>query len=60
MYKDVDSGNIFSKKLLSELKTILKTSSVLEPDELEFQEIGRHIAQFVLVKEAQKATPDIF
>ena len=53
-------NKIFSEKLLCELKEILKTSSSTELDDMELQEIGRHIAQFVLVKETQKVTPDIF
>lgn len=43
--------NYFSDKLTLELKGILESQFNTNPDEIEVQEIGRHIAQFVLLKE---------
>lgn len=43
--------NYFSEKLTLELKSILESQFSVKPDGIELQEIGRHIAQFVLLKE---------
>ena len=43
--------NYFSEELTSELKDILKMLFDVEVNNVEVQEAGRHIAQFVLLKE---------
>lgn len=43
--------NFFSDKLASELEGLLASLCNAKPTETELQEIGRHIMQFVLVRE---------
>lgn len=48
--------NYFSEKLTLELKDILKAQFNTEPNDMEVQEIGRHIAQIVLLKHSKRLT----
>lgn len=50
--KTVLSASVFGVKLISELKDIIKAKFDTEISDMEAQEIGRHIAQFVLLKES--------
>lgn len=46
----------FSEKLTNELKEILERNSNKKFDDVELQDIGRHILQFVTIKEHQNNT----
>ena len=47
-----DNLSLFSEDLTSELRDILNLPTIAEQNNTEIQEIGRHIAQFVLLKES--------
>ena len=47
--------DLFSERLTLELKGILSPLSGAEQSDVRIQEIGRHIAQFVFLKETQNS-----